>query len=72
MPGHDPGRAVVTPGVNPWVLGNLVIGGVVGLAVDGVTQSWYRLYPGEVEVRLRRLGEGPPEAPAEPPPRPGR
>ena len=29
--------AIVPSSVNPWIFGNIIFGGVIGLAVDGVT-----------------------------------
>ena len=29
-------NAIVSSGVNPWVFGNIVFGGLIGLAVDGM------------------------------------
>jgi hypothetical protein len=56
MPGYEPSLALVKPGLNPWVFGDLFLGGVIGLAVDCCMDSWHRLYPGSLEVHLRRLG----------------
>jgi hypothetical protein len=36
-PGYQPAVAPITSTVNPWVLGNFVFGGVVGLVVDNAT-----------------------------------
>jgi hypothetical protein len=63
-PGYEPVHASVRPNVNPWLFGNILVGGLFGVVVDGVTQSWYRLYPGSLELRLRP-GSGPPPAAAE-------
>lgn len=56
LAGYETTQAVLKPGPNPWLFGNLIVGGIVGVVVDGVTQSWYRLYPGDVVVRLRPQG----------------
>jgi hypothetical protein len=36
-PGYQPAVVPIDPKLNQWVFGNLVIGGLVGLAVDNVT-----------------------------------
>src|SRR5262249_42763828 len=33
-PGFEPYQAQVKSGLNPWIFGNLVVGGIVGVAVD--------------------------------------
>jgi PEGA domain len=55
MPGYEPTQAVVKPGLNPWVFGNFALGGLIGLGVDCCTDSWHQLYPGSLDVHLRKL-----------------
>jgi hypothetical protein len=55
MPGYEPALAVIKPGMNLWVFGDLVVGGIIGLCVDCASESWHQLYPGSMDVRLRRL-----------------
>jgi PEGA domain len=50
--GYAPTAADLKPGVNPWVFGNLLVGGLVGIVVDLATDSERRLYPGGVDIHL--------------------
>lgn len=45
------------PGVNPWIFGNVIIGGLIGVVVDLATNSDRRLYPKEVEAHLAPVTE---------------
>jgi hypothetical protein len=62
-PGYEPVHASVRPGVNPWLFGNILVGGVIGIVVDGVTESWYRLYPGHLDLHLQPTSAPPPTSP---------
>jgi hypothetical protein len=46
--------STLKPGCNPWVFGNLVAGGLVGVAVDASTGAVSTLYPQEVKADLGR------------------
>jgi hypothetical protein len=50
--GYAATAADLKPGVNPWVFGNLLVGGLVGIVIDVATDSERRLYPGGVDVHL--------------------
>jgi hypothetical protein len=67
MSGYETYQALLKTGVNPWIFGNLLFGGIVGLVVDVCAEANHRLFPGSVCVRLRRLGK-PPEPDYPPPP----
>jgi hypothetical protein len=64
--GYHPARVQIVRKFNPWLLGNLILGGPVGLIVDVVTDSTHWLTPGEVEVHLAPVAP-PPTLPATPP-----
>jgi hypothetical protein len=55
--GYKPAAADLKPGVNPWVFGNVVVGGLVGVVVDLATDSERRLYPGDINMHLVRSSE---------------
>lgn len=52
MDGYQPYEAALTRKVDAWLLGNIVFGGVIGLAVDAITGSMYKLTPNEIKARL--------------------
>jgi hypothetical protein len=62
-PGYQPYRTHVTSGLNPWVFGNLAVGGVIGLAVDIGCDSCHQLRPSSVEPNLSLTSYQPPAAP---------
>jgi hypothetical protein len=41
-PGYQPAEIPIRSTVNPWVLGNVVFGGVIGLVVDNVTGATWK------------------------------
>jgi hypothetical protein len=45
--------ATLKPGCNPWIFGNILVGGVVGLAVDASTGAMSTLYPKSVKADQR-------------------
>lgn len=52
MPGYTPYEATLSPKVSGWVWGNLVFGGLVGLAVDAISGGMYKLTPQQVQAVL--------------------
>jgi hypothetical protein len=50
LEGHPPYVTALKPGCNPWIFGNLLAGGLVGLAVDASTGAVSTLYPTEVKT----------------------
>jgi hypothetical protein len=42
--------------VNPWVLGNVVIGGIPGLVVDNATGAAWRPRRSEIHTQLMPMG----------------
>jgi len=59
-PGYEPAVVTVKRNLNPWVFGNLVVGGLLGVVVDVCTDSTYKLSPNEVHVNLKPLTATPP------------
>ncbi len=51
-PGYQPAHVAIGPSLNPWLLGNVVLGGVPGLIVDPYTGAMWNLTPSEVETNL--------------------
>ena len=54
LAGYKPKEVVLEPGFNPVVLGNILIGGLIGLIVDASTGSCNKLNPGEVKEVLEK------------------
>lgn len=52
LDGYLPYEATLTRGVSGWVWGNLVIGGLVGLAVDAISGGLYKLSPEQLTATL--------------------
>jgi hypothetical protein len=55
-PGYRKYDLQLTRGTSGWVWGNLVFGGIPGLAIDAITGSLYKLSPDNVAANLERAG----------------
>ncbi|QEG36880.1 hypothetical protein [Bythopirellula goksoeyrii] len=51
-PGFQPTRVPINPKMNPWVAGNLLIGGPLGLAADSATGAIWRHSPADIKTKL--------------------
>lgn len=54
MDGYAPAEMTLTRGVSGWVWGNVVFGGLVGLAVDAVSGGLYKLTPEQLQGTLAK------------------
>lgn len=54
LPGYQPFEATVTKKVSGWVWGNILFGGIVGLAVDAISGGLYNLTPEQIAGQLAR------------------
>lgn len=52
MPGYQPYEGTITHSVSGWVWGNIVFGGLVGLAVDAIDGGMYKLEPEQISGML--------------------
>ncbi|MGH7564422.1 MAG: PEGA domain-containing protein [Gemmatimonadota bacterium] len=63
LDGYQPYELSITKHTSGWVWGNIVFGGLPGLAVDAITGGLYKLRPEQVEAELSRgdlgIHEGP-------------
>jgi PEGA domain len=50
--GYQPFEATMTRSVSGWVWGNIVFGGLIGLAVDAMSGGLYKLTPEQVSGTL--------------------
>ena len=48
MPGYQPYEGTITHSVSGWVWGNIVFGGLIGLAVDAIDGGMYKLEPEQI------------------------
>lgn len=60
--GFSDGEAIADSGFEPWTLGNILIGGLIGLGVDWATGGIHK-YPTNVQVQMSPNGRA-----AAPPP----
>ncbi len=52
LEGYESQRAYIAAKGNPWLYGNILLGGVPGILVDWLTGAYVRLVPTEIEVEL--------------------
>jgi hypothetical protein len=57
--GYMPAEADLKPKINPWIFGNVVVGGLIGVVVDLATDSERKLSPSKVDVQLSPAAEAP-------------
>jgi len=50
-PGYAPGSASLAPRMSGWIFGNIVLGGVIGLAIDLISGQW-RTHDDRIVVKL--------------------
>jgi PEGA domain-containing protein len=53
MPGYKPYELALTRSTSGWVWGNLLFGGLPGLAIDAITGGLYKLKPEQVQATLQ-------------------
>lgn len=53
LEGYQPYEATFSRKLSGWVFGNIVFGGVIGLAVDAISGGLYMLTPEQVQAELR-------------------
>jgi PEGA domain-containing protein len=53
LDGYQPAEVRLTKSMSGWVWGNIVFGGVVGIAIDAVTGAMYSLRPDQVQSALQ-------------------
>ncbi len=61
LDGYEPYEMVLARSVSGWVVGNILFGGVVGLAVDAISGGMYKLTPEQVNAELVAAGPQAPE-----------
>lgn len=56
LDGYQPYEATLTRKTSGWVWGNIVFGGLIGLAVDAISGGLYNLTPEQLQAQLARQG----------------
>jgi uncharacterized protein YceK len=54
MEGYEPFEIKTTRSTSGWVWGNIVFGGLIGLAVDAITGGMYVIKPEQIETELKK------------------
>jgi hypothetical protein len=78
-PGYAPTEVPLRSTINPWIIGNVAVGGVIGLAVDNATGAAWKPKQSEIHTQLVPLSgpdqglqysanQAAPPTPAEAPP----
>ena len=55
--GYEPIEVTLKRNMNGWLWGNLLFGGLIGIAIDFGTGAAYRLEPKEVNIVLEQMGQ---------------
>ncbi len=58
LPGYLPFESMITRHVSGWVWGNIIFGGLIGLAVDAMTGGLYKLSPEQLQATLAKENAG--------------
>ena len=56
MEGYEPFELQLNRSVSGWIAGNIIFGGLIGLAVDAMTGAMYKISPNEVMAVLQNGG----------------
>jgi hypothetical protein len=56
-PGYETAKVSINPKWNPWILGNVVLGGVIGLAADSATGAIWRYSPDAIAQDLSPISD---------------
>lgn len=54
--GYEPVEFKLKRELSGWLFGNIIFGGIIGIVIDFVSNSAYKLSPEEVEVALKAKG----------------
>jgi len=54
LEGYEPFEIKTTRSTSGWVWGNIVFGGLIGLAVDAITGGMYVIKPDQIEAELKK------------------
>jgi hypothetical protein len=54
LDGYEAYETTLSRGVSGWVVGNILFGGLIGLAVDAISGGMYKLTPEQISANLSR------------------
>ncbi|TAJ81190.1 MAG: PEGA domain-containing protein [Gallionellaceae bacterium] len=54
MPGYEKSQLTLIKSMSGWVWGNIIFGGLIGLAIDVVSGSMYNLSPEQLNAELKK------------------
>ena len=54
LPGYQKAQLTITSSVSGWVWGNIVFGGLIGLAIDAASGGLYELSPDQLNAELKK------------------
>ncbi len=57
LKGYQPYEVTLTRDISGWALGNILFGGIVGLAIDAISGGLYKLTPAQVHANLSKNQE---------------
>lgn len=52
LEGYRPYELILTRRISGWLAGNIIFGGVLGIVIDAVTGSMYKLTPEQIDAYL--------------------
>jgi hypothetical protein len=55
LDGYHPFESKIMKETSGWVWGNIIFGGLIGLAVDAITGGLYDLTPEQVQAEMREM-----------------
>jgi hypothetical protein len=56
--GYQPYEMAMSRSVSGWIAGNILFGGLIGLAVDAISGGMYKLSPEQITAEMRAAGTG--------------
>ncbi len=62
-PGYQPAQVPIRSTINPWILGNIAVGGIPGLVIDNTTGAAWKPRDAEIYQQLSPLYVPPPHLP---------
>ena len=58
LEGYEPFEGTITRSTSGWVWGNILFGGLIGLAVDAISGGLYKLNPEQIQAELQQNNTG--------------